>query len=144
MWLGIGPLPDVDAPDFASVNELASAYTSLGQSLYALNKDDDAAQQYRNAMDAYRSSDVISDALKYESYAFVHKFWAEALAAKWDCAQSREHFMEAARLFTPARKNSNDPDWGSIQYGISWTEQCLAAPQNVSGLASSAPFPPSK
>jgi tetratricopeptide (TPR) repeat protein len=143
-WLGISALPEPDAPDFASVNELASAYTSLGQAFYALDKYDDAAQQYRNAMNTYRDSSVLSDSVKYESYAYVHKFWAESLAQKGECGQSREHFMEAAASFPQGRKNPNDPDWGSIQYGISWATQCLATPQNVSSLPSSTPFPQSK
>jgi tetratricopeptide (TPR) repeat protein len=143
-WLGISSLRELEPPDVASVNDLASIYTSLGQSFYAANKLDDAAQQYRNAINVYRESRVWPDATKDESYAYIHKFWAESLAGRGECGQSREHFMQAAKLFPPMRKNAQDIDWGSIQYGISWTAQCLAAPQTALSSPLQTSFPQSK
>jgi tetratricopeptide (TPR) repeat protein len=118
--------------DLASVTDLASGYTSLAASLISAGEYDEAAKQFTNALNVYKESKEYPSAAKDEAYAFVHKFWAEALASRRECAQAKDHFYSALNLFPQVRKNVQDTDFASIQYGITWSIQCLAAPNNAS------------
>jgi len=127
--MGLGTPPEPDTFDVASVTELASAYISLGASLYFASKPEEAAKQYERAQAVYKNSTNYPEAGKSEAYAFVHKFWAETLAQRGECAQAKDHFAAAQALFPPARKNAQDTDWASLQYGLSWATQCISFPQ---------------
>jgi tetratricopeptide (TPR) repeat protein len=135
--IGFGLPADEDPFDIASVTDLASAYTSLGSSLTNAGNYEEGAREFENALKIYKDSSKFPVAAKDESYAYVHKFWAESLARVYQCAQAKDHFYAALNLFPQARKNFQDTDFTSIQYGLNWSTQCLAAPPNV-------PSPPIK
>jgi hypothetical protein len=92
---------------------------------------DEAAKQFTNALNVYKESKKYPSAAKDEAYAFVHKFWAEALAGRRECALAKDHFYSALNHFPQVRKNVQDTDFASIQYGITWSIQCLAASDNA-------------
>ncbi|MHB0784420.1 hypothetical protein [Bradyrhizobium sp. 5.13L] len=141
--LGFGVPPEPATFDVASVSELASAYISLGASLYFANRPGEAAQQYESAKAVYRNSNNYPEAGKNEAYAFIHKFWAETLAQKGECAQSKDHFQTAQDLFPPGRKNPQDTDWASLQYGLNWATQCMSFPQALPPAGNPLPTSPS-
>jgi tetratricopeptide (TPR) repeat protein len=111
--------------DDADIVELSSIYSSWGASLYQANMPLEAEQKYNQAISAYNKVNWKTENLNTQ-IAFVHKFWAEALAKMGNCGAARAHFETAYDLFHPQRKNAQDVDWNSIQYGLNWARACEA------------------
>ena len=104
-------------------HDLASAYISLGSSLYGERRLVDAEAQYKQAIQIIEKSDY-PDEIKDYQIAFIHKNWGEA-TIEIDCRITVLHAQAAANIFPVSKRFSDNPEWTFMQLQLAWlTANC--------------------
>lgn len=104
-------------------HDLASAYISLGTSLYGERKPIDAEAQYKRAIQIVENSGYPDEIKDYQT-SFIHKSWAEA-TVQIDCRLTASHVQTAANIFPVSKRFSDNPEWTFVQYQLAWiTANC--------------------